>query len=291
MRRTQTDARCRAADVVSPSVARSDQNRDIAGDTAGVGVEVLNSVTVVTGGASGLGAGVVEAVVAAGGRSLIADRDSQRSQELVERLGERVRYVQTDVADEASVANAVDAAMSWGPLRYVVNCAGVAWTQRTVGTSGAAHDLQGFERIMRVNLLGTFNVMRLAAAAMATLDPIDSDGERGVIVNTASIAAFDGQAGQVAYAASKGGIVSMTLPAARDLAALGIRVNAVCPGHMDTPMLQLLPSEQRADLADPIPFPHRLGTPEDFASLVLEVLRNRYLNGSVLRLDGALRTP
>jgi NAD(P)-dependent dehydrogenase (short-subunit alcohol dehydrogenase family) len=126
---------------------------------------------------------------------------------------------------------------------------------------------------------------------MATLDPIDSDGERGVIVNTASIAAFDGQAGQVAYAASKGGIVSMTLPAARDLAALGIRVNAVCPGHMDTPMLRLLPSEQRADLADPIPFPHRLGTPEDFATLVLEVLRNRYLNGSVLRLDGALRTP
>jgi NAD(P)-dependent dehydrogenase (short-subunit alcohol dehydrogenase family) len=230
-------------------------------------VEVLNSVTVVTGGASGLGAGVVEAVVAAGGRSLIADRDSQRSQELVERLGERVRYVQTDVADEASVANAVDAAMSWGPLRYVVNCAGVAWTQRTVGTSGAAHDLQGFERIMRVNLLGTFNVMRLAAAAMATLDPIDSDGERGVIVNTASIAAFDGQAGQVAYAASKGGIVSMTLPAARDLAALGIRVNAPSwdtrrfrdsgPGGPAQP----LPQRERAAFGWGPPNPLRLRRP------------------------------
>lgn len=254
-------------------------------------MQIAKRVTLVTGGASGLGAGVAEAIVAAGGFVLIADRDSQRSAELVERLGGNARYRQTDVADEASVDAAIVEANEWAELRSVVNCAGVAWTQRTVGSSGTAHDLAGFDRIMRVNLLGTFNVMRLAAASMARLAPVGSDGERGVIVNTASIAAFDGQIGQVAYAASKGGIVSMTLPAARDLASSGIRVNVICPGHMDTPMLQLLPSEQRSDLAEPIPFPHRLGTPQDFASLVVEVLRNSYVNGAVLRLDAALRTP
>ena len=174
------------------------------------------------------------------------------------------------------------------PLRVNVNCAGIAWVQRTVGREGEPHDFEAFRTVVSVNLFGTFNVMRLAAAAMARAEPL-ADGERGVVVNTASVAAFDGQIGQIAYSASKGAIAGMTLPASRDLSVLGIRVNSIAPGIMDTPLLGMLPEPARASLAQSVPFPRRLGRPDDFAELVLAIIANGYLNGETIRLDGALR--
>jgi len=244
---------------------------------------------VVTGGASGLGEATTRALAARGAAVTVLDLQEERGQALAAELGGHTTFVRTDVTDEASVQAAVaEAAGKDRPLRIAVNCAGIGWAQRTVGRDGQPHDLDAFVRTVSVNLVGTFNVLRLAAAAMSTTEP-DDEGERGVIVNTASIAAYDGQIGQIAYAASKGGIVGMTLPAARDLASVGVRVCTIAPGLVDTPLLAGLPEEARTALAAGIPFPKRLGRPADFAQLALSIIEHTYLNGEVIRMDGALR--
>ena len=243
----------------------------------------------VTGGASGLGEATARALAARGAAVTILDLQEERGQALAAELGGHTTYVRTDVTDEASVQAAVaEAAGKDRPLRIAVNCAGIGWAQRTVGRDGQPHALDAFVRTVMVNLVGTFNVLRLAAAAMAVTEP-GEDGERGVIVNTASIAAYDGQIGQVAYAASKGGIVGMTLPAARDLSSAGVRVCTIAPGLVDTPMLAGLPQEARTALAAGIPFPKRLARPADYAELALDIVEHGYLNGEVFRMDGALR--
>ncbi len=245
-------------------------------------------VALVTGGASGLGRATVERLVAAGGRAVIADRDVERGEALAKELGDAARFVATDVSDEKSVAAAVDAATGLGTLRVAVSCAGVGWAARLVNKEGEPHTLDLFQKIIGVNLVGTFNVTRLASAAMMK-NAADDDAQRGVIVNTASVAAFDGQIGQVAYAASKGGVAAMTLPAARDLSKAGIRVVTIAPGTFDTPMLAGLPEKARESLAAAIPNPSRLGKPAEYAALVQHIVENAYLNGEVIRLDGALR--
>ena len=245
-------------------------------------------VALVTGGASGLGRATVERLVAAGGRAVIADRDVERGEALAKELGDAARFVATDVSDEKSVAAAVDAATGLGTLRVAVSCAGVGWAARLVNKEGEPHTLDLFQKIIGVNLVGTFNVTRLASAAMIK-NAADDDAQRGVIVNTASVAAFDGQIGQVAYAASKGGVAAMTLPAARDLSKAGIRVVTIAPGTFDTPMLAGLPEKARESLAAAIPNPSRLGKPAEYAALVQHIVENAYLNGEVIRLDGALR--
>ncbi len=245
-------------------------------------------VALVTGGASGLGRATVERLVGDGMKAVIVDRDAERGQALAEELGAAARFVATDVTDAAQVQAAVDAAASFGTLEVAVSCAGVGWASRTVSREGEPHDLDLFQKIVAVNLVGTFNVLRLGAAAMMKNEP-DADGQRGVIVNTASVAAFDGQVGQVAYAASKGAIAAMTLPAARDLCRAGIRVMTVAPGTFDTPMLAGLPEKARVSLAAAIPNPSRLGDPAEYASLVAHIASNHYLNGEVIRLDGSLR--
>ena len=236
----------------------------------------------VAGGASGLGEATARALAARGARVTIADLNAERGAALSAELGGD--FIQADVTDEAQVQAAVEAA---GELRLAVSCAGIGWAERTVKKDGPAA-LQPFERVVRVNLIGTFNVLRLASAAMAAGEP-DAEGERGAMVMTASIAAFDGQIGQTAYAASKGGVVGLTLPAARDLARLGIRVCTIAPGLFDTPLLAALPQEAREALGASIPFPPRLGRPEEYAKLACHIAENPMLNGEVLRLDGALR--
>ena len=253
-------------------------------------MNIEGSSALVTGGASGLGAATARRIVEAGGFCTIIDRDGARAKELAASLGDRADYFIADVSDPTEVAAAVEHACSKAPLRLAVNCAGVGIGERTIAKGGAPHNLESFERVIRINLIGTFNVLRLAAQAISKSE-IMENGERGLVINTASIAAYDGQIGQVAYSASKGGIVSMTLPAARDLAPVGIRVVTIAPGIMDTPLLGQLPDEIREILALGVPFPHRLGLPDDFASLVMEIVRNGYLNGEVIRLDGALRMP
>lgn len=244
---------------------------------------------VVSGGASGLGEATTRALVARGAAVTVLDLNEERGAALAAELGGHTTFVRTDVTDESQVAAAIaDATGKDRPLRVAVNCAGIGWAQRTVGKGNAAHDLDPFLRTVMVNLVGTFNVLRLAAAAMAATEP-DEDGERGVVVNTASIAAFDGQIGQVAYAASKGGIVGLTLPAARDLSSVGVRVCTIAPGLVDTPLLGSLPEEARTALANGIPFPKRLGRPDDFARLALAIVEHGYLNGETIRMDGALR--
>ncbi|HEY8429043.1 MAG TPA: 3-hydroxyacyl-CoA dehydrogenase [Sandaracinaceae bacterium] len=247
-----------------------------------------DGVALVTGGASGLGRATVERWVKDGGRAVIVDRDVERGEALAKELGGKARFVATDVTDEAQVKAAVDAAGELGTLRVAVSCAGVGWAARLVNKEGEPHDLGLFQKIIAVNLVGTFNVMRLAAAAMMK-NEADADGQRGVIINTASVAAFDGQIGQVAYSASKGGVAAMTLPAARDLSKSGIRVVTIAPGTFDTPMLAGLPEKARESLAAAIPNPPRLGKPEEYAALVCAIVDNAYLNGEVIRLDGALR--
>lgn len=244
----------------------------------------------VTGGASGLGEATVRRVAAAGAVVTICDLDVERAEALAAELGPSVRFVSCDVADFDQAAAAVAVAASEVPLRVAVNCAGIGDAARTVARNGTPHDHARFARVIGINLTGTFNTMVHAAAAMAANRP-DDEGERGVIVNTASVAAYDGQIGQLAYAASKGGVVSMTLPAARDLSSAGIRVCAIAPGLMDTPLLRLLPDDARRAIGAEVPFPKRLGRPADFAQLVVQVIENRYLNGEVIRLDGALRMP
>ncbi len=253
-------------------------------------MQIEQSSALVTGGASGLGEATVRGLCAKGARCVIFDRDAGRASALASKLGAPASFVEGDVGDVEAVAGAVEAASAVGPLRIVVNCAGIGWAQRTIGRDGDPHDLDAFKTVVNVNLVGTFNVMRLAAGAMSKVDPGD-DGERGVIVNTASIAAFEGQIGQISYSASKGGIVGMTLPAARDLAPAGIRVNTIAPGLMDTPLLGLLPEEARRALGAGVLFPKRLGMPAEFAALVVSIVENGYVNGETIRLDGGLRMP
>ncbi len=242
-----------------------------------------------TGGASGLGRAVVEALLARNGNVVIVDLPGSQGETVAKELGDRAAFAAADVTSPDDVAAAVStAAELFGGLHIAVNCAGIAYAGRTVDRSGA-HDLEVFSSVIRVNLIGTFNVIRLAAERMSLQDATGE--ERGVIVNTASIAAFDGQIGQAAYAASKGGVVSLTLPVARDLAERQIRCVTIAPGTFDTPMLARLPEEKRAALAAQIPHPSRLGKPEEFGALVRHIVENPALNGETIRLDGALRMP
>ncbi|MFL5827419.1 MAG: SDR family oxidoreductase [Thermoleophilaceae bacterium] len=244
--------------------------------------------TLVAGGASGLGAATARALAERGARVAIADLDEEKGAALAEDIG-GVSF-RADVTDEAEVEGAVEGAVQeFGSIGFAVSCAGIGWAERVVGKDGPAK-LRPFETVVRVNLIGTFNVLRLAAAAMAQNEP-GQDGERGAVVMTASIAAFDGQIGQSAYASSKGGIVGLTLPAARDLSRNGIRVCTIAPGTFDTPLLAGLPEPAREALGQQIPFPQRLGKPEEFAALACHIAENRMLNGEVIRLDGALRMP
>jgi NAD(P)-dependent dehydrogenase (short-subunit alcohol dehydrogenase family) len=250
-------------------------------------VEITGRTVLVTGGGSGLGAATARMVVDHGGSVVVADVDRDRGRRVADELGERARFVATDVTDEASVRGAVGAAVDAGGLHAAVSCAGIALAERVLGRQGP-HDLARFAATVQINLVGTFNVNRLAAEAMAANDP-GPDGERGVLVNTASVAAFDGQIGQAAYAASKAGVAGMTLPVARELARHGIRVMAVAPGIFDTPMMAALPADARASLATQVPFPSRLGRPDEYAALVRHILENPMLNGETIRLDGAIR--
>jgi NAD(P)-dependent dehydrogenase (short-subunit alcohol dehydrogenase family) len=248
-----------------------------------------SDVALVTGGGSGLGEATVRRFAAAGAGVVICDLPSSAGKAIAEELGSRVIFIPTDVTDEAAVAAALDAAAELGSLRLVVTCAGIATPGRVVGRKGPL-PLATFRQVVEVNLIGTFNVLRLAAERMIALEP-DEDGDRGVVVMTASIAAYDGQIGQAAYASSKGAIVALTLTAARDLADKGIRVVTIAPGTMETPMLAGLPEDARKVLEQQVPHPARLGRPSEYASLVDHIVTNQLLNGEVIRLDGALRMP
>lgn len=250
-------------------------------------MEIKDRVFVVTGGGSGLGAATAAMLVARGGKVLLADISAEAGRQVEAGLGERARFVPTDVSSDESARAAFEVAQSMGPLRGLVNCAGIAPAEKVVGKRGA-HRLESFARTIGINLIGSFNMIRLAAEIMGQSEPEDG-GERGVIVNTASVAAYDGQIGQAAYAASKGGIVSMTLPIARELAHSGIRVMTIAPGIMETPMLLGMPAEVQQALGAMVPFPSRLGKPAEYAALVEHILGNQYLNGEVFRLDGAIR--
>jgi NAD(P)-dependent dehydrogenase (short-subunit alcohol dehydrogenase family) len=242
----------------------------------------------VTGGASGLGGATVEMVVQAGGNAVILDVNEATGNALASRLGGRVRFVKTDVTSEADVQRALDTAVqSFGGVHGAVNAAGIGVAERVLGKEGP-QPLANFTRVIHINLIGTFNVIRLAAASMSKNEPNEA-GERGVIVNTASVAAFDGQIGQAAYSASKGGIVGMTLPIAREFARVGVRVMTIAPGTFDTPLLAGLPEAARQSLAQQVPFPSRLGRPAEYAALVRHIFENEMLNGEVIRLDGAIR--
>jgi len=254
-------------------------------------MQLAQAAAVVTGGASGLGEATTRALTAKGAAVTILDLQADRAAALVAELGGHTSYVMTDVTDGEQVQAAVAEAAGKGrELRVAVSCAGVGWAARVLSRDGTPHDLDRFTKVIGINLIGTFNVLRLAAAAMAGNQP-DEQGERGAIVNTASIAAFEGQIGQIAYAASKAGVAGMTLPAARDLSSIGVRVNTIAPGIIDTPMLAGLPEDTRAALAAGVPFPKRLGTPADYASLAVFLLEHPYLNGETVRMDAALRMP
>jgi NAD(P)-dependent dehydrogenase (short-subunit alcohol dehydrogenase family) len=250
-------------------------------------MQIQNNVFVVTGGASGLGAATSRLLAAQGGKVVIDDVTVDKGQALASELGMATRFVKCDVTSEADGKAAISAALDLGTLRGLVNCAGVAPGEKTVGKDGP-HRLESFARAVNINLVGTFNMIRLAAEAMARQDAT-AEGERGVIVNTASVAAFDGQMGQAAYAASKSGVVGMTLPIARDLARNGIRVMTIAPGIFETPMLLGMPAELQASLAKQVPFPSRLGRPDEYAQLVAAIVGNVMLNGETIRLDGAIR--
>lgn len=251
-------------------------------------MQIAGGTFIVTGGASGLGAGTARMLAAAGANVVIADVDTERGSALARELGAGTRWVRTDVTDEASAAAAVATALdAFGGLQGLVNCAGIVHGEKVVGKEGP-HSLAGFRRAIEINLIGTFNVLRLAADAMAKGTP-NADGERGVIVNTASVAAFDGQIGQAAYGASKAAVAGMTLPIARELARSGIRVMTIAPGIFETPMLASLPQEVRDSLGKMVPFPPRLGKPVEFAALVRAIVEIPMLNGEVIRLDGAIR--
>ncbi len=243
---------------------------------------------IVTGGASGLGLATVRKLHSLGAKVLIADLNQEAGKALEHELGEGTLFVETDVTQETSVKRAVELAVKrHGGIHLLVNCAGIAIAEKILGKA-RPHDLEHFTRVIQVNLIGTFNALRLAAAAMAQNQP-NEEGERGIIVNTASVAAFEGQIGQAAYAASKGGIVALTLPAARELARPGIRVVSIAPGIFDTPLLARLPERARISLGEQVPFPPRLGRPHEYAALVQHIVENVTLNGETIRLDGALR--
>ena len=251
-------------------------------------MDLAKTTFIVTGGASGLGAASARTLHAAGANVVIADLQTDKGEALARELGERARFAKCDVTSEADGKAAVDLALkTFGGLQGLVNCAGIAIGEKTIGKDGP-HSLASFTRVVTINLIGTFNMIRLAADAMATGKP-NADGERGVIVNTASVAAFDGQIGQAAYSASKGGVVGMTLPIARDLARSGIRVCTIAPGIFLTPMLEALPKEVQDSLGQQVPFPSRLGQPSEYAALVKHIAENAMLNGEVIRLDGAIR--
>jgi len=250
-------------------------------------MKIQNNVVLVTGGASGLGAATVRRIVATGGKALVADLNETMGKQLVDELGAATRFVRCDVAAEADAKAAVDAAAGMGRLVGLVNCAGIGPAAKTVGKDGP-HRLDVFTKVITVNLIGTFNMIRIAAAAMVRNEPSE-EGERGVIVNTASVAAYDGQIGQAAYAASKGGIVGMTLPIARDLSRDAVRVVTIAPGLFLTPLMDSLPKEVQESLGRQVPFPSRLGRPEEYAQLVAHIFENTMLNGETIRLDGAIR--
>src|SRR5580693_1173395 len=253
-------------------------------------MKLNGTAAIISGAASGLGAAVARRLAAAGVKPVVADLNEDQGKAVAEATGGL--FVKTDVADENSVTAAVQAATSQGvPLRIVVNCAGIGWAARTVGRDGSPHDLAAFRRVIDINLIGTFNLMRIAAAQMAKTEPADADGQRGVVINTSSVAGLEGQTGQVAYSASKGGIIGMTVPAARDLAAIGVRVNTICPGIIDTPIYGTGEGseEWKARLAAPVVFPKRMGTSDEFAQLVQALIENDYMNAEVIRFDGGIR--
>lgn len=249
-------------------------------------MDVNGSVALVTGGASGLGLATAEKLLDAGAKVVVLDLPGSPGEQVAEKLGDAVRFAAADVRDEAAVSAALDVAAELGTLRVAVNCAGIGPAAKTVGKNGP-FPLDLFTRVIEVNLIGSFNVIRLAAERMTAADPVD--GERGVIINTASVAAFDGQIGQAAYSASKGGIVGLTLPVARDLASAMIRVVTIAPGLFDTPLLASLPEEARDSLGKQVPHPSRLGSPSEYGALAAHIVANPMLNGEVIRLDGAIR--
>jgi len=253
-------------------------------------MEINGSSAIVTGGASGLGEATARKLATEGVRVTVFDRNGERAKDVVAEIGGTANYVAGDVTDPDDCQKAVDQAADGGNLRIAVNCAGTGWVGRVINRDGSPHDLAPFKFIQDLNVIGTFNVMTKAASAMATVEP-QANGERGVIVNTASVAAFDGQIGQLAYSASKGAVVGMTLPAARDLAVVGIRVLAIAPGLFDTPLLAMLPDEARNALAESVNFPKRLGNPAEYGELVAHIATNSYLNAEVIRLDGGIRMP
>ncbi len=251
-------------------------------------MNLADTTAIVTGGASGMGEATARRLAEARATVVILDRDAAKGEKVASDLGGR--FVQADITDPDDVSPAMAAATALAPLRTCIHCAGIGWAERTINKDGAPHSLETFAKVIEINLIGTFNVLRLAASAMSANEP-DENGQRGVIVNTASVAAYDGQIGQAAYSASKGGVVALTLTAARDLSAAGIRVCTIAPGLVDTPLLAGLPDPQRAALGQSVLFPKRLGTPDEFASLATEIVRNPYLNGEVIRLDAGIRMP
>lgn len=253
-------------------------------------MELSGSAAIISGGASGLGEATARDLAAAGVTVVIADLNEERGKAIAGELGGQ--FVKTDVSDEAAVTAAVEAAAALdAPLRVVVNCAGIGWAERTVNRDGSPAGLAAYRKVIDINLIGTFNLMRIGAAAIARTEPVDSDGQRGVVINTASVAGIEGQTGQVAYSASKGGIIGMTVPAARDLAAIGVRVNTICPGIIDTPIYGTGPGTEdfKARLVAPVVFPKRMGTGAEFAHLVRALIENDYMNAEVVRFDGGIR--
>jgi NAD(P)-dependent dehydrogenase (short-subunit alcohol dehydrogenase family) len=257
-------------------------------------MELNGTSAIVTGGASGLGAATARVLAAAGAHVVVADLNEEAGKQVAAEVGGQ--FAKTNVTDEDDVNAAVAAAETSGhPLRVAVNCAGIGFAARTVNRDGSPHDLASFARVIAVNLTGTFNVLRLAAAAMAKTEPADADGQRGVIINTSSVAGIEGQTGQIAYSASKGGIIGMTVPAARDLSVIGVRVNTICPGVIFTPIYKSIAGDSReadeflAKLAAPVVFPKRLGRADEFGHLVRSLIENDYMNAEVVRFDGGIR--
>lgn len=252
-------------------------------------MKITSHTFLVTGGASGLGEATVRKIVKEGGNAVILDMNEQRGQDLANELGAQALFVKTNIVSEEEVTKAIAAAVAkFGGIHGVINCAGVASAIRVVGRKGP-YPLAEFNKVISINLTGTFNVLRLAAAQMAKQEPVSADGERGVIINTASVAAYEGQIGQAAYSASKGGVLAMTLPISRELASFGIRCMCIAPGTFETPLLKALPQKARDSLATQVPFPKRLGNPSEFAELVGHIIENSMLNGESIRIDGSIR--
>ena len=257
-------------------------------------MDLTGTAAIISGGASGLGEATARALAAAGSTVVIADLNTDRGEAVAAEVGGK--FVQTDVVDEASVTAAVEVAAGQGsPLRVVVNCAGIGWAERTVNRDGSPHSFATFRKVIDINLIGTFNLMRIGAAAVARTEAVDADGQRGVVINTASVAGLEGQTGQLAYSASKGGIIGMTVPAARDLSVIGVRVNTICPGVILTPIYKSIAGGGRdadeflARLAAPVVFPKRLGRADEFGQLVRSLIENDYMNAEVVRFDGGIR--